>query len=406
MTILGVSERANALCAAHKPPHFELERIVRPNILALQPYHTVRDDYKVNVLLDANENAYGPMLHTPSALADRMELHRYPEPGLMGTREAITKLRGMPDAAFTFLGVGSDEVIDLLLRCFARPAHDKILICPPTYPMYKVSAAVNDVGVVSVPLVLDGASFAVNVPAVLEALARDPSIRMVFLCSPGNPTGSLLSRESIKAVLDCPHYNGLVVVDEAYIDFPLEEQAMGRKHHGAQVSAVDLVSEYANLVVSQTLSKSFGLAGVRLGVAFAQPPTVQILNNTKAPYSISAPSAYFAAQALTPEGIEKMRACTRTLIDNRAALIEGLRTVPNLGRILGNNDANFVLVQVLQDGKPNSARAGAVYHTMAQEHGLMVRNRSAELGCEGCIRISVGTPHENEQVVALLRQLL
>ncbi|WFD03913.1 histidinol-phosphate transaminase [Malassezia obtusa] len=405
MTILGVDERANALCKAHKPAHFDLEKIVRPNILALQPYHTVRDDYKVDVLLDANENSYGPMLGTPSELADRMELHRYPGPGLMGTRDAITRLRGLPDTAFTFLGVGSDEVIDLLFRCFARPAHDKVLICPPTYPMYKVSAAVNDVGLVSVPLVLDGASFAVDVPAVLEAL-KDPAIKIVFLCSPGNPTGSLLSRESIKAVLDCPHYNGLVVVDEAYIDFPLEEQAMGLKHVGQPVSTIDLVGEYANLVVSQTLSKSFGLAGVRLGVAFAQPPTVQIMNNTKAPYSISAPSAYFAAQALSSEGVARMHECTRALIHNRRQLLADLGTVPNLGRVLGGNDANFVLVEVLEGGKPSSERAGAVYHTMAQEHGLMVRNRSAELGCEGCLRISVGTPEENAKAIVLLRTLL
>ncbi|KAI3617720.1 hypothetical protein CBS9595_003629 [Malassezia furfur] len=406
MTILGVNARANALCTAHKPEHFDLERIVRPNILSLQPYHTVRDDFQVNVLLDANENSYGPMLGEPSELAARMDLHRYPAPDLMGTRRAITQLRGMPDDAFTFLGVGSDEVIDLLFRCFARPEHDKVLICPPTYPMYKVSAAVNDVGLVSVPLILDGTSFAVDVPKVLEALRTDPSIKMVFLCSPGNPTGSLLSRESVQAVLDCPDYNGLVVVDEAYIDFPLEEQAMGLRYVGESISAVDLVPSYANLVVSQTLSKSFGLAGVRLGVAFAQPPTIQIMNNTKAPYSISAPSAYFAAQALSAEGIAKMRACTRTLIENRRQLIEALGGVPNLGRVLGNNDANFVLVQVLRDGEPSSERASDVYHAMAQKHGLMVRNRSAELGCAGCLRISVGTPEENARAVALLTQLL
>lgn len=181
---------------------------------------------------------------------------------------------------------------------------------------------------------------------------------------------------------------------------------MGLKHVGQPVSTIDLVGEYANLVVSQTLSKSFGLAGVRLGVAFAQPPTVQIMNNTKAPYSISAPSAYFAAQALSSEGVARMHECTRALIHNRRQLLADLGTVPNLGRVLGGNDANFVLVEVLEGGKPSSERAGAVYHTMAQEHGLMVRNRSAELGCEGCLRISVGTPEENAKAIVLLRTLL
>lgn len=408
MGILGVNEAALKLAKAHKPEHFDLEKIVRPNILSLQPYHTVRDDYQVNMLLDANENSYGPMLGAQDATeaAQGMELHRYPEPGLCGTRNGLTRLRGMPDPAYTFLGVGSDEVIDVLLRCFVRPGLDKVLICPPTYPMYKVSAAVNDIGVVSVPLILDGDTFEVDVPAVLDALKKDPAIKVVFLCSPGNPTGSLLSRETVHAVLDAPFYNGLVVVDEAYIDFPLEEQAMGLKHAGKKVSTVDLVHEYANIVVSQTLSKSFGLAGVRMGVAFAQPPIVQVMNNTKAPYNISAPSAYFSGQALTEQGIEKMRACVRTLIENRTKLIDELKQVEGLGRIIGANDANFVMVQVLKDGKPDSPRASELYHTMAQEHGLMVRNRSAEIGCEGCLRISVGTPEENSRCVSLLKELL
>lgn len=407
MPIRGVLPEAVALATAHKPAHFDLEAIVRPNILALEPYHTFRDDFETDMLLDANENSYGPMLSSAAhAAAEGMELHRYPGPGLRGTREGITRLRGLPHTAYTFLGVGSDEVIDVLLRCFARPGQDKVLVCPPTYPMYKVSAGVNDIGIVSVPLILDGTTFAVDVPNVLKALRDDPLIRVVFLCSPGNPTGSLLSRESIQAVLDCPECRGLVVVDEAYIDFPLEEQAMGLKHQGTSVSAVDLVPAYANLVVSQTLSKAFGLAGVRVGVAFAQPPVIQVMNNTKAPYSISAPAAYFAGQALTEEAIEKMRACVRTLIASRATLCAALSATPGLGKIVGGNDANFVMVQVLDDdGRPSSARATEVYEIMARERGVMVRNRSTEIGCEGCLRISVGTPDENQRCVALLAEL-
>ncbi|WFD00216.1 histidinol-phosphate transaminase [Malassezia yamatoensis] len=406
MPILGVSERANALCKAHKPSQFRLEDVVRPNILELQPYYTERDEYEATLLLDANENSYGPMITEKSQVTDAMQMHRYPSPDLMGTREGATKLRNMPDSAFTFLGVGSDEVIDLMLRCFARPGKDKILICPPTYSMYKISAMINEVEVVSVPLILDGKSFAIDVPKVLETMQNDPLIKMVILCSPGNPTGSLLDRESIFAVLNCPNYRGLVVVDEAYIDFPLEEQAMKLRYVDQPVSAVDLVPEYANLIVSQTLSKSFGLAGVRLGLAYAQPATVQIMNNTKAPYSISAPAAYYAAQALSPEGIKKMHACVRTMIQNRTEMIQALQSIPNIGRVLGNNDANFILVEILKDGRPDNERACYIHRVLAQEHGLMVRNRCHELGCEGCLRISVGTPEENQRCTEATRQLL
>lgn len=404
--ILGVNERACALAKAHKPEHFDLERVVRPNILALKPYRCARDDYQDGILLDANENSLGPSaVHAE----EHLRLHRYPDPSLYGVREAMTRLRGLPHPAYTFMGVGSDEAIDLIQRCFARPGQDKILVCPPTYGMYQVSACVNDVGIVQVPLTMPGdprGAFQLDVPKIQATLAADPAIKLVFLCSPGNPTGTLLPLDDVRAVLDTPAYQGMVVVDEAYIDFALEQQAM-KKEHGP-LSAVSLVHEYANVIVSQTLSKAFGLAGVRLGLAFAQPPIIQVLMNTKAPYNVSTLAAHAASEALAPEGMERMRSNVRTLIENRQALIEALSTVPGMGQVLGTNDANFVLVQVLDapNGSPDSQRAEAVYKAMAEQHGLVVRNRSSELGCAGCLRITVGTADENKQCIQLLRHLL
>lgn len=407
MQVQGVDAEAYALARAHKPSHFVLERVVRPNILALEPYRCARDDFQEGVLLDANENAMGPAI-APGSAYESLDLHRYPDPSLHAARERATALRGLPHPAYTFLGVGSDEVIDLIQRCFARPGQDKILICPPTYGMYRVSASINDIGVVQVPLVTEKGAFQLDTPRIQAALRADPAIRIVFLCSPGNPTGTLLPLRDVQQVLDTPEFAGVVVVDEAYIDFAAEEQALGRKHGAAPVSAVSLVHEYANLIVSQTLSKSFGLAGVRLGLAFAQPPIVQVMNNTKAPYNISSPAAYLASQSLSAEGVARMRANVRTLLDERDRLCRALGEIPAMGAVLGGNDANFVLVQVLDrpGGAPDSQRAAHVYDTMARHRGLVVRNRSSELGCAGCLRITIGTAAENDLCIALLTELL
>ncbi|WFD34933.1 histidinol-phosphate transaminase [Malassezia cuniculi] len=408
--IRGVDQRADSLVRERRPAHFKLEQAVRPNILSLAPYRCARDDFQEGVLLDANENALGPSLSSGSEQpvpVDALELHRYPHPALHGLRESAASLRSMPDPHFVFIGVGSDEVIDLIQRCFARPGRGKILVCPPTYGMYKVSAAINDLEVVQVPLRFDG-SFGLDVPAINAALAADPDIALVFLCSPGNPTGSLLPLDEVRQVLDNANFNGLVIVDEAYIDFALEEQSLGRKNVGTDISACSLVPDYANLIVSQTLSKSFGLAAIRCGLAFAQPATIQVLNNTKAPYSISTTTAYLAAQALAPPGIAKMRENVRQLVENRDTLIAELGRIPALGRVIGGNDANFVMVEVLDGpgGKPDSARAATVYLTMAQEFDLVVRDRSKEPGCDGCLRISIGTADENKQCITLLEKLL
>ncbi|KAF8755597.1 Histidinol-phosphate aminotransferase [Rhizoctonia solani] len=224
-----------------------------------------------------------------------LDLHRYPDPAQKEIKSKIAGLRNIKGTDNVFLGVGSDEVIDLLMRVCCRPEHDKILITPPTYGMYGVTAQVNDVSIVKVPLLVEKGEFQLDMDGIKKAVASDPSIKLVFVCSPGNPTGTLIPLSDIKALLEDTNFKGIVIVDEAYIDFAKPED-----------SAVSLVSEYANVCVMQTLSKSFGLAAIRLGVAIAQPPLIQILTNTKAPYNISTPSASLALAALSPDGIATM----------------------------------------------------------------------------------------------------
>ncbi|KAK1924814.1 putative histidinol-phosphate transaminase [Papiliotrema laurentii] len=387
-----------------KPAHFSLEPLIRPNILALTPYRCARDDYSAGVLLDANENAIGPSLpsltsgvaaQTLSLLSPEevASLNRYPSPTHDDLKRAIAAFRGVPDENWVFLGVGSDEVIDMLFRVLCIPGKDRVMTCPPTYGMYKVTANVNDVGVVEVPL--DG-DFQLNEQAMNDAFLAQPDIKILFLCSPGNPTGTLIPLDAVRRILENSNFKGVVVVDEAYIDFAPDG-----------TSAASLVNEYANVCVSQTLSKSFGLAAIRLGYLLAPPPLVQILTNTKAPYNISLPTASLALSAVSSEGLASMASAVDTLNKNRDALIQGLREIPAIGEILGGNHANFVLAQVLDEsGRPSNTRAVEVYRTMAESRGVVVRYRGNEKGCEGCLRVTVGTEEECRQAVDQMKQLL
>ncbi|KAK0744162.1 pyridoxal phosphate-dependent transferase [Schizothecium vesticola] len=381
---------------------FNLETCCRPNILALEPYRCARDDYKddgTNILLDANENAFGPPLPSspgpsgtgPGPSLDLDTLHRYPDPHQPALKSALCALRNThahtPLAltpANLFLGVGSDEAIDALLRAFCRPGLDRILVCPPTYGMYSVSAQINDVSLVKVPL-LPGPTFSLDLPAILSLLSsptESPTIKLLYLCSPGNPTGSLLSKPDIAALLAHPTWNGLVVVDEAYVDFATA---------GESASLAEWVLEFPNLVVMQTLSKAFGLAGIRLGAAFAAEPVARVLNNLKAPYNISSPTAAVAEYALSPAGLEAMRR-------NRGALVaQRERLVRELGGVEGMLDAG---------GRPSNEVAVGVYERLAEEKGVVVRFRGREVGCEGCLRITVGTEEENTRMLGALRAAL
>ncbi|KAG6867517.1 hypothetical protein C0993_001780 [Termitomyces sp. T159_Od127] len=399
-----------ASSAPLQPAHFDIERAVRPNILALHPYRCARDDYQHGVLLDANENALGHSI-VPETQDDTLALplHGYPDPSHPGIKARIAALRGLPGPQNVFLGVGSDEVIDLLQRVCVAPGKEKILITPPTYGMYAVCAQVNDVGVVKVPLQLGGehgeggerGRFSLRVDEVKKAIDADPSIRLIHLCSPGNPTGTLISLSAIRSILEYPSFTGVVVVDEAYIDFA------GATDH----SAVSLISEFANLVVMQTLSKGFGLAAIRLGIALAQPPLIQVLTNTKAPYNVSTPTATLALTALSPASLALTQTKIQTLLAGRAGLLTSLAGLADLGvgPAIGGNDANFVVVPILSrsgDGRPDNKRALAVYKSLAEEKGVVVRYRGGEMGCEGAIRITVGSEEENAFLLQKLKEVL
>ncbi|AEO60663.1 hypothetical protein MYCTH_2310121 [Thermothelomyces thermophilus ATCC 42464] len=426
---------------------FNLETCARPNILALEPYRCARDDYKddgTNILLDANENAYGPPLTTTTAATttsttipsssppqsqvdgtaplslDLSALHRYPDPHQTRLKQLLCDLRTTTTTTRTkggersralspdnvFVGVGSDEAIDALLRCFCAPGRDRILVCPPTYGMYAVSAQVNDVALVRVPLRPAEEGFQLDVDAITAALSASASaggaaegpIKIVYLCSPGNPTGALLRKEDVRAVLEHPTWNGVVVVDEAYIDFASAEED----------SLAGWVVEWPNLVVMQTLSKAFGLAGIRLGVAFASPEIARLLNSLKAPYNVSSLTAEIAEYALSEKGgLARMRENRAKLIAQRERMVREMAKIEGVGRLRGGQDSNFLLYEMLdKEGKPDNVTALAVYERLAETKGVVVRFRGKEHGCLGCLRITVGTEEEVTRFLDSLRKTL
>ncbi|RYP58294.1 hypothetical protein DL769_009014 [Monosporascus sp. CRB-8-3] len=395
-------------------PPFNLQTCARSNILALEPYRCARDDYKddgTNVLLDANENAYGPSLPAAAISAassssgpeiDLLGLHRYPDPHQRDLKQLLCNLRNThhhTDKAITpdnlFVGVGSDEAIDALLRCFCVPGQDRILVCPPTYGMYSVSAQVNDVGLVKVPL-LPAPTFALDTEKVVTTLSNEKNIKLVYLCSPGNPTGSLIAKEDVKKVLEQPTWNGVVVLDEAYIDFAPE---------GA--SLAEWVAEWPNLVVMQTLSKAFGMAGIRLGAAFTSPPIARILNSLKAPYNVSSPTSALASYVISEDGLAVMRANRERIMKQRDRLIEELPKIKGVGRLRGGTASNFLLYEILNaKGEPDNATALAVYERLAEVKGVVVRFRGKEHGCLGCLRITVGTEEEVTRFLAAFQKTL
>ncbi len=347
----------------------------------------------------ANTNGHQPEL-------DFLGLNRYPDPHQVELKEAFCRLRNTKvhtkktlKAENVFCGVGSDEAIDALLRCFCVPGKDKILTCPPTYGMYQVSAEVNDIDIVHVPLDA-GKGFALQPEKIMETLSSDPSIKMVYMCSPGNPTASLIRKGDVQQILEHPSWNGVVVVDEAYIDFSPEGSSLA-----------EWVLEWPNLVVMQTLSKAFGLAGIRLGVAFSSPGIAGLLNNLKAPYNISSPTSALATAALEDRNLNVMQQNRKKILEQRERLLEELPNVRCIGRFVGGTDSNFLLVEILdkprnEGGKPDNPTALAVYETLAGNRGVVVRYRGKELGCEGCLRITVGTKTEVDRFLEEIASVL
>lgn len=372
-----------------------IRQLVRKNILKLEPYRCARDDFSEGILLDANENTTGPTVHDISVAESELELNRYPDPHQIELKSKFCEFRGhglKPENLY--LGVGSDEAIDSLIRVFCRPGDEKILTCPPTYGMYSVSAEINDVEVVKVPL--DFNTFELQPDLVVKALNADPKIKLVYICSPGNPTAKRVNPDLVLEVLK-NWENGVVVVDEAYIDFT-----------EGMPSMAPLVNQHERLIVLQTVSKSFGLAGLRLGLCFATPELASIMNAMKAPYNISVTTSEIGKRALEPQSVELMKRYVSLVVSERARLVKEFEQIPGFGRLRGGLDANFILIEVLdKDTKqPSNERALEVYNYMATQRKIVVRFRGKEPGCLGCLRITIGTVRENDELVRELGVIL
>ncbi|MEO5997418.1 MAG: histidinol-phosphate transaminase [Chitinophagaceae bacterium] len=344
---------------------FNLDNLLRENIKKLVPYASARDEFKgeARIFLDANENSFGsPLTHW---------YNRYPDPMQSRLKEKISEVK-MVAPANIFLGNGSDECIDILYRSFCEPGVDNVIIVPPTYGMYEVSANINDIHLKKVPLTTD---FQLNLPAIEGAV--DENTKIMFLCSPNNPTGNSLVRGDIEIILN--NYFGLLVIDEAYINFSRNR------------SFVQELLEYPNLVVLQTLSKAWGLAALRIGMAFADDNIIRIMNKVKPPYNINQASQELALQAL--EEVDQVNNMILEIVAEREVLVQGLHELPVVIKIYPS-DANFLLVKVTD--------ARAVYDFLLGK-GIVVRDRSKVQLCEGCLRITVGTTRENLELLDALK---
>ncbi len=343
---------------------FNIDKLVRDNIKKLTPYSSARDEFsgQAKVFLDANENSLGSPL--------KKWYNRYPDPHQQKVKESISRVKAIAPSNI-FLGNGSDECIDLLYRCFCNPGKDNVIICPPTYGMYEVSAHINDVELRMAPLLDD---FQLNL-AHIETLV-DENTKLIWICSPNNPTANSMHRHDVETVLN--NFNGLVVIDEAYINF------------SRQKSFIAELSDYANLVVLQTFSKAWGLAGLRLGMAFASEEILEILNRVKPPYNINQVTQDLALQAL--EEVGQVNDMIKEIVQMRVALKEVFEKLPFVQKVYPS-DANFLLVKV------DNARPLYAY---LLDRGIVVRDRSNVLLCNECLRITIGTEEENTELVEAL----
>ncbi len=345
---------------------FELEKIVRPNIKNLVPYSSARDEFSgdAKVFLDANENSLGSPL--------TKWYNRYPDPHQRLIKEKLATIKGVAPEHI-FLGNGSDECIDLLYRSFCEPGKDNVIICPPTYGMYEVSANINDVAVKKAMLLPDFQLDLVHIETLVDARTK-----LIWLCSPNNPTGNSLRRHDIEMILN--NFSGIVVIDEAYVNF------------AKQKSFIQELADYPNLVVLQTFSKAWGLAGLRLGMAFASSAVIDILNKVKPPYNINQATQELALKALDEVG--QVNDMISLLVDMREALAGVFRSMPTVEQVY-TSDANFFLVRIKD--------ARAVYQFLL-EKGIVVRDRSQVKLCEDCLRITVGTEKENTLLVDAMQE--
>ena len=343
---------------------FDLENLVRPNILRLKPYSSARSEFagEAEIFLDANENAFA----SPAGEG----LNRYPDPLQNELKARVSELNGVP-VENIFIGNGSDEAIDLLFRIFCEPGCDNCIICPPTYGMYKVSADINDVAVREARLTVD---FQLDVTAVLDAV--DENTKLIFICSPNNPTGNLMRRGDVIEI--ARNFDGIVVVDEAYIHFADSD------------SFTKELDRLPNLVVLQTFSKAWGMAGLRVGLAFAHPQIIDLMNRVKPPYNVSGIAQRAVLEAIG--NADEMSNWVAETLRERERLVEALGRFDFVSKIFPT-DANFVLVR--------TSNANPIYRHLIAER-IVVRNRSNVELCEGSLRITVGTPDENARLLKAL----
>jgi histidinol-phosphate aminotransferase len=345
---------------------YDINNILRENIKNLTPYSSARNEYQgeASVFLDANENAFGSPLDTA--------YNRYPDPMQYQVKMRLSEIKGVP-ARNIFIGNGSDEAIDILFRSFCNPGVDNVIIVPPTYGMYQVSANINDVEARKVLLTEE---YQLNLEGIAEAI--DEHTKLIFICSPNNPTGNSINRDDIETLL--ANFNGIVVIDEAYINF------------SRQKTFIQELTEYANLVVLQTLSKAWGLAGLRVGMAFASEEIIEVMNKVKPPYNVNEASQQLALEALN--NVQQVNDWIKETLAQRDKLVLALKDFDFVLDIYPS-DANFVLVKTTD--------AKGIYNFLVQ-NGIIIRNRTNVELCEGCLRITIGTPDENKILIDTLQQ--
>jgi histidinol-phosphate aminotransferase len=344
---------------------FNLENILRKNIKNLKPYSSARNEFKgkEGVFMDANENSFGSPLVT--------NYNRYPDPLQLDVKDKLSKIKGLPIQNI-FLGNGSDEAIDILFRAFCNPGIDNVIICPPTYGMYEVSANINDVEFLKVPLTKE--TFQLDTENILKTI--NEKTKLIFICCPNNPTGNGVKWNDIKIILE--NFNGIVIIDEAYINFA--------KYR----SLIPELLNYPNLVILQTLSKAWGLSGLRIGMAFASEPIIDIFNKIKPPYNINTASQKLALEALN--NIEQINSWIKETVSEREVLGEELKKLSFITKVYPS-DANFILVKTNDPQK--------IYNYLVLQK-IIIRDRSKIELCEGCLRITIGTKEENKNLIGSL----
>lgn len=341
---------------------FEPEKCVRPHLKKLIPYASARSEYSSDegIFLDANENPYG-------------NFNRYPDPFQTKVKEEISKLKHIGTEQI-FLGNGSDEIIDLIFRIFCKPGTDKAMIFDPTFGMYEASARVNDVDLVRMKL---NNKFQIDLDDTLKRKMQSVSPKLMFICSPNNPTGNLINPEAVEYLL--LNFEGLIVIDEAYIDFSASE------------SWISAIEDHPNLIVLQTLSKAWGLAGLRVGMAFSNPEIVHYLNKVKPPYNISSVNQEIALERLKERPLFRRR--VERILSERERVAEVLKNCAAVRKIYPS-DANFILAEVTDADK--------IYRQLTMQ-GVIVRNRSKQV--KNCLRITIGSPQENHLLLTTFKSL-